>query len=372
MKSFKQSLLEATLTQSEALEILGISSFADKSELKKAFKRASIKNHPDKGGTAEAMQKVNAAYTVLSKGGSSKSGTPYRGEPSKQSHEQWKKDIAKQAAEFSALVEEQMEEHFDFPKYMSYLTEACGKPLTFSSTIKKSVQPHITQKWETDDKKIVFVLDLYFYQESSKGLADPNSKMSIAQISYSTEVLINRKKVKMKQSEYKYGAKAQNIFKDPKASFAAAKIKKALNDVNKPLKKADYMLTFKNELGGKVLGNDIRIPMNAKDDRDHECYIWIERYTWMRKGMYRVIAVYNGNGTVASKGVRFKDFAESPNRDLIDLVATKIKKLKKEKSIEKLIKQLEKDCEEIHEFAMDDWKKMHESEEPQTFKSLLL
>ncbi|XP_054781039.1 chaperone protein dnaJ A6-like [Prosopis cineraria] len=47
-------------------EILGVSKNASQDELKKAYKRAAIKNHPDKGGDPEKFKELAQAYEVLS------------------------------------------------------------------------------------------------------------------------------------------------------------------------------------------------------------------------------------------------------------------------------------------------------------------
>ncbi|KAK1303931.1 hypothetical protein QJS10_CPB11g00318 [Acorus calamus] len=47
-------------------EILGVSKSASQDELKKAYKKAAIKNHPDKGGDPEKFKELAQAYDVLS------------------------------------------------------------------------------------------------------------------------------------------------------------------------------------------------------------------------------------------------------------------------------------------------------------------
>ncbi|KAF3953193.1 hypothetical protein CMV_019887 [Castanea mollissima] len=46
-------------------EILGVSKSASQDELKKAYKKAAIKNHPDKGGDPEKFKELAHAYDVL-------------------------------------------------------------------------------------------------------------------------------------------------------------------------------------------------------------------------------------------------------------------------------------------------------------------
>lgn len=46
-------------------QILGLSKSYTKSELKRAYLKAAMKAHPDRGGSPQAFQKVSIAYTVL-------------------------------------------------------------------------------------------------------------------------------------------------------------------------------------------------------------------------------------------------------------------------------------------------------------------
>ncbi|KAF6149881.1 hypothetical protein GIB67_008602 [Kingdonia uniflora] len=46
-------------------EILGVSKSASQDELKKAYRKAAIKNHPDKGGDPEKFKELAQAYEVL-------------------------------------------------------------------------------------------------------------------------------------------------------------------------------------------------------------------------------------------------------------------------------------------------------------------
>ena len=46
-------------------EVLGVGKSASADEIKKAFRRAAIENHPDKGGNEEKFKEINEAYEVL-------------------------------------------------------------------------------------------------------------------------------------------------------------------------------------------------------------------------------------------------------------------------------------------------------------------
>lgn len=51
--------------QKDYYTILGVAEDASKDEIKKAFRTAAVKHHPDRGGDAEKFKAMNEAYQVL-------------------------------------------------------------------------------------------------------------------------------------------------------------------------------------------------------------------------------------------------------------------------------------------------------------------
>ena len=68
MKSFKDWLIEAVMDPKTALNIFGLSEFPKTAtELRNLHKKLALNNHPDRGGSLEKMQDINAANDVLKK-----------------------------------------------------------------------------------------------------------------------------------------------------------------------------------------------------------------------------------------------------------------------------------------------------------------
>ena len=62
-----QAAREAYSPEARARKVLGVAAGATKQEIKAAWKRAAVANHPDLGGSTEVMQQINAAYELLTK-----------------------------------------------------------------------------------------------------------------------------------------------------------------------------------------------------------------------------------------------------------------------------------------------------------------
>ena len=52
-------------TKRDYYEVLGVSRNASADEIKKAFRKAAIEHHPDRGGDEQKFKEINEAYEVL-------------------------------------------------------------------------------------------------------------------------------------------------------------------------------------------------------------------------------------------------------------------------------------------------------------------
>ncbi|KAF4353307.1 hypothetical protein G4B88_015261 [Cannabis sativa] len=63
---FRNASKKSNQNNTRLYDVLGVSNNASPDDLKKAYKKAAMKNHPDKGGDPEKFKEVGQAYEVLS------------------------------------------------------------------------------------------------------------------------------------------------------------------------------------------------------------------------------------------------------------------------------------------------------------------
>ena len=63
----REATFLASNVYDEARKLLNVAAGATAKEIKAAWKRAAVANHPDMGGSTEVMQQINAAYELLTK-----------------------------------------------------------------------------------------------------------------------------------------------------------------------------------------------------------------------------------------------------------------------------------------------------------------
>ena len=63
---FEENISNTNVNDTEYYDILNVQKEATPAEIKKAYRKLAIKNHPDKGGDPEKFKKISVAYQVLS------------------------------------------------------------------------------------------------------------------------------------------------------------------------------------------------------------------------------------------------------------------------------------------------------------------
>ncbi|MBF84598.1 MAG: hypothetical protein CL489_09000 [Acidobacteria bacterium] len=340
--SFKQFLFEK-MTTSDAMKLLGLSNGFDETELKKAYRRASNKAHPDKGGSVDAQQRVNDAYNVLKN---------VEGGVDPMAKYRQRAEENKEKARIAEIYVEQLFNQYFQPRvYANYFKEMSGKEYTFERNIRSSSTwgsvVHVSYRFTSDDNKTFFDIDFYANMYFTKALGGGEESTGLDSLSVNTSVLHERKKYKMSRSDYKRENSIE-VIQNPDKNFPKAKLKKVFSvKKRKPVKRADYLLAFSKELNATKNKDYIKIPLKNG-------YVLVfTRIVFMRQ------AQYQGNGLYTEKPFRrekliITSFMESKNPDYLDDLIDGMKKIQNTSTPETIEKDLEVLKTKLERRYMDD------------------
>ncbi len=288
MLGFDKFLIEMNVQ--DAMKVLGLDSGFSAADLKKAFRRASSANHPDKGGSTDKMQQVNRANDLLSKN------------VGHQKVDDSRETFNKEWRDIAVMVRNDLKKNLNIAAYTSHFKKVYG--VDFVATVKllspsddeikkmatprfrntTSVPHYVNYKieWATAGRDKVLELGISVYMANlfgSGGLASPGTTY---QMGVSTFAYNNGRKLKITARDYDHTAK-KSVFTKPETVFPAKKLVK-----KKPtkFKKSDMLSALKAELKAPLSGDMWYIPL--KDDK----FLGINRMTWNRQAIWNVDGIW--------------------------------------------------------------------------------
>lgn len=275
------------MTVSQAESLLGLKGEWDELTLKKAFKSAALKNHPDHGGTSEDMIRVSAAYQLLKKKG------PSQGKAARARRDAEWKEMKKKKLEMAKAV---IDANFSTDKFSKYFTQQTGKPFTLEKDEEKfDSHGGLSRKvmWTSTDGNTVFSLELYVSDHritTVKALGGADSDTISFTVMVQPEVLHDNRKSKMRQKNWDFSS-AKSTLTDPSKTFPKSSIKKMMagNDKKRKFKKRDMILGLEKKLNSRMeyKGKDIwaYVPIG-----DFQLNLW--RSTMMGSASWSVHSVF--------------------------------------------------------------------------------
>lgn len=243
-------LMIESMSYDDAITLLGLNGQDwNDTDLTKAYRSAAMKNHPDRGGSTELMQMVNAAYEQLKKTGS-------RFTDSRAWYEKQRAKEKEQVAKWRDYIIASL----DLDAFVQHFVKTFGTG--FSATVKpphKSVYDssswYVEVEFTSSDRSKVFEIlvtaDLDTrYGSKTKGLGSDADKDIDIGVYIKATAYINRRKVKITHKNYNFSA-SKSVYKDPTKLFPVAKITKsqktrkysrrdALNFFSKELKAREF------------------------------------------------------------------------------------------------------------------------------------
>lgn len=315
-------LLEATMSSEQAREVLELPLAWTKAELKSAYKKASLKHHPDRGGSSDMMVKVIAAYNALK----NRTSTGQSGEEDKLADEKKK-----------LIVTGAISNLFDPKKFASYFQKMTGKVYTVDvkDEFKDQYKSWYFTKdveWKSTDGETVFFLHIYV---NSRDVADVKSlggsggepNLSF-QLMVEPKVLHNNRKSKMRRKNWDFSSK-QDTLVDPTKVFPKSSINKMMSgaDKNRKFSKRDMLTAIEKKLGGTVdyRGKDIWAQIPVGDEGMH-LHMW--RSILDRQATWNLHSVRTPKSKYTYDVFRSKGFASMKESELLIDVLHKIQKSK--------------------------------------------
>jgi len=334
---------EETISPDKALSVLSISSedATNPDKLKTAYRQASKKNHPDMGGSEEAMKDVNAAYDFLSKHGSE--GGSLGTTVSKR--DVWD-EISKEHKQWASFVKEDFEKKFKPENYIKYFSEITGEEIGIDFAIfypkKEERSPSLAGlkvKFKNKDGSVYFFIDVYVWISELRKEPTLGAEHIEYPIVASCDVYFNRRKQTITKGNYT-STHDHDLLTNPEKLFPKSKIEKLFKrgKVTKFTRK-DMSRAITSELNGKVYGDDSWIiPIGTLG-------LFIYRMVILRTGIYTAMGIYKDRKRInTGASATFKeeeetiDFLKKLQNDLknetdeskiINIVNEELKKVKK-------------------------------------------
>ena len=316
------------MTPQEAFEILGINP-SEEYNLKKARNQASMKYHPDKGGSVEMQQKVNAAYELLKGSSVGSMKTP----------QDRKREAEERKAKFTKIAETVLsiiKKSIDLNKFKKYLEDQSGKSLNAEYSEQANLDSYwsnsqqIVLKFSSDDLRTVFYFRMSIpldKVELGKSLGGGGGKASF-EAYVDKFVLHNNKENKLGKTTWTWGASSSQI-EDPKVAFPKSKLNKIFKGTATARKfsKRDMLRSLQQEFKARLVGDGAYIPI------DDIYTLRLVRSVMMRVAAWGIYNVYQKqNKEARSIGTRFGEVTYASfleTEETLDWLRELLKELKK-------------------------------------------
>lgn len=327
-------ITESKMTYQEALKVLGATGSETSAEMSRLFKRASLRNHPDRGGSNELMQKINQAYDVVTKTGPSGARSETAGDV-RARYARQKKEWEEKVDAYFVVAKNYFSTKFNAQEFAEYFTKYTGLPTTFKQEVTKgSHGVYASFRFTSGDAYFDFGFNCT--PPNGQGLASPDSS-ALGSVSVSTFVLVGTKKHKMASRDYQWGKNPDKI--TPESLFPSKKLESIFSPVQKNIKykRADYLASFRKLLGADISGNDIFVEVGTLKVRFY-------RHVFMRKGAYVFSAVYDPavskyRPAAQLRGTMFED----EDGACLDMIVDTFKELQKLKpSVQGVVNAIDK------------------------------
>lgn len=323
MNSFKEFLLEVTMR--DAIRTFQLKSNFTANDVKAKYRQLSKENHPDRGGSTEAMKDINVAYDLLktiSVNTSTKEEDDYSSENFKK---MWNdtaihviRDLVKNLDidTYKTYFETTFNEQFNVKINKVYPDDQDIANVGTGFRFKTFYDSSYNIKFSNNNNTKVFELNIFVNiadvvkQANRKGLSSSKTTypMSIITFAY-----MDSRRVKITSRDYTY-ANRKSIFTKPDTIFPKSKINKKKKKTL--FRKASMLASLKAELQADVSGDFYFLKTG-----DGNKYIAVYRNVFMRTAMWNIHSIQEKNerGRYINTKQNIKHLSLPESEDTLDI-----------------------------------------------------
>lgn len=331
-------LIVENLEKAAALKIFSLkqAEFDDLSreQFLKLWKQLLVANHPDKGGSTEATQNINAAKDVLlqfKRDRTTKTG--------KKAYDRtWWAELDKKYKTMGLHIKNELKNIINYGKYTKYFNEFFGETFSYKVTGEypiESTMSNIHDAWIdiefiTKDRKIVLKLHLsvrLLNLVNNSGLSSPNNTYTV---NVTSTGVYNNKNFKVHKKSYT-SINTKSFYDDPTILYPKNKMKLAVKSTEiRKFKRADMIAGLTKTLQARWDGEYARMTVGDNDAYDLTIY----RGTFMGSPFWGINGLYSKKTWRRVSMLGVFTFPEHPNTlEVYKKIINSVKKMKDENAI---------------------------------------
>ena len=292
--------LEEAMRPDEAMKVLGLTpeQAGDADTVKKAYRDASRKHHPDLGGDPEEMKRVNAAYEVLQGGGVGSGAIP-------RPKTDWAA-MDRKYRQLAIFVKDYLSREVQVDSFLEYLKTwepGLEAEISLYPEVKEDDlgSPHyagMKVKFKTPDGKRSLTADFMVRLSDVSGAALGGEGMTVPLV-VTTHVYVDGKNQKIKQNNYTFTSD-KSVVVDPSSVFPKVRMGKIFSgEARKGSKfsRRDMQSALVSELNAKLNGDEpyAHIPI-GEDEEGNPLEMVIGRQVFIRVPSWNSYGVWRRTG----------------------------------------------------------------------------
>jgi len=272
MDKIARELILIAMSVSDAEKIMGISSGADADEIKRRYRKLSLKNHPDRGGDERTMALINEAYETLDDSSRNQSEWKRKTKEWEEQDQNYEKREKENLDRFMSVFKGVID---DYKRHLGKYSKVSGVKPKFKSS-KNGWFGNVTFDLDGDDYASVEIGHSVSYKDEGQD-----------DIHYESYIYTGRKKTRLQKS--RYNSAQVSFVLNPDKVFPSRRLKKIFgSSEDQKMKPKDFIALLQRKFEMEYSNKDTySVPLGGK------FRMILYRGTFMRMPYWGVNGIYN-------------------------------------------------------------------------------